>query len=136
MQRPIMEEKYNNSTQQRPEGARPLDAAIIPIDVPKYINQLKHEEAYDRNGKNAITVFKSERITVTLIVLKKGQDFHPGKNEDTAIMSVQLISGELTFESLGTLTHLKDGELLMLHQQLSFKATAILESSCLLTLFK
>jgi hypothetical protein len=131
-----MEEKYNNATAQRPEGARPLDAAIIPIDIPKYINQLKQEEAYDKNGKNAITVFKSDRITITLIALKAGQDFHPGQSEGTAIMGIHLITGELAFESMGTLTQVKEGQLLTVHQQLSFTALANLDSICVLTLFK
>lgn len=131
-----MQEKYNNATHQRPEGARPLDAAIIPIDIPKYIIQLKEEEAYAKNGKNAITVFKSDRITITLIALKENESFHPGQNEEIAIMSVQLIKGQLSFESLGTETTIKEGQLLTLHQQLSFNALALSDSICLLTLFK
>ncbi len=131
-----MEEKYNNATAQRPDGARPLDAAIIPIDIPKYINQLKQEEAYHKNGKNAITVFKSDKITITLIALKEGQDFHPGQSEGMAIMSIHLITGELAFESMGTLTQVKEGQLLTFHQQLSFTALAHLDTICVLTLFK
>ncbi|HTM99492.1 MAG TPA: hypothetical protein VL088_12135 [Pedobacter sp.] len=131
-----MEEKHNNATAQRPEGARPLDAAIIPIDIPKYINQLKQEEAYDKNGKNAITVFKSDRITITLIALKKGQNFHPGPSEVTAIMSIHLINGQLSFESLGTITTVNEGQLLTVHQELSFNALAISDSICVLTLFR
>lgn len=131
-----MQEKYNNATNRRPDGARPLDAAIIPIDIPKYIIQLKQEEAYDKNGKNAITVFKSDHITITLIALKEGQNFHPGQNEYTAIMSIQLIKGDILFESLGTLTTINEGQLLTLHQQLSFNVSAISDSICLLTLFK
>ncbi|MES2652087.1 MAG: hypothetical protein V4663_10115 [Bacteroidota bacterium] len=131
-----MQEKYNNATNQRPDGARPLDAAIIPIDIPKYIIQLKEEDSYAKNGKNAITVFKSDRITITLIALKEAQNFHPGQNDDTAIMSVQVINGLLSFESLGTVTTINEGQLLTLHQQLSFNVLAISDSICLLTLFK
>ena len=131
-----MEEKYNNSTNQRPEGARALDAAILPIDLPKYISQLKEEEAYDKNGKNAITVFKSDHVTITLIALKNGLNFHPGQNEETAIMSIYMINGSLSFESSGQINTIKEGELITLHQQLSFYASAILDSICLLTLIK
>lgn len=131
-----MEEKYNNATAQRPEGARPLDAAIIPIDIPKYINQLKQEEAYQKNGKNAITVFKSDKITITLIALKEGQNFHPGQSEGMVIMSIHLINGHLSFESLGTVNNIKEGQLLTVHQELSFNALAMSDSICVLTLFK
>ena len=131
-----MGEKHNNATPQRPEGARPLDAAIIPINIPKYILQLKAEEAYRKNGKNAITVFKSESVTITLIALNENQVVQPGSEENKAIMSLQVISGHLTFESMGNSVELKDGELLTLHQLLSFKATALNNSICLLTMIK
>lgn len=131
-----MEEKYNQATHQRPEGTRPLDAAIIPINIPKYIDAIKQEEAYHKNGKNAITIFKSDQVTITLIALKENQSFHPGQNEDTVIMSIQLLNGSLSFESLGTMSTLKEGELMVMHQQLSFNAAAISDCICLLTLFK
>jgi hypothetical protein len=131
-----MEEKYNNATPQRPEGARPLDAAIIPINIPKYIDQLKGEEAYHKNGKNAITVFKSESVTITLIALSENEIVQPGSEETKAIMSLQVISGRLSFESMGNIVELKDGELLTLHQLLSFKARALTSSICLLTMIK
>jgi hypothetical protein len=129
-----MEEKHNLSTKQRPEGARPLDAALIPIDINKFSNQIKAEEAYERNGKNAITVFKSEKVTITLIALKADENFHPGKEDNVAIMSLQVISGQLLFESLGNEINLNDGQFLTLHQELSFKATAKTDILCLLTM--
>ncbi len=132
----IMEEKHNNATSQRPEGARPLDAAIVPVDIPKYINLIKQEQAYHKNGKNAITVFKSDNITITLIALKEGQNFHPGHQESKAIMSIHLIIGHLSFESLGAVNTITEGQLLTLHEQLSFNALAVLDSICVLTVFK
>lgn len=132
-----MEYKHNNATPQRPEGARMLDAGIIPINIPKYITQIKEEEAYNKNGKNAITVFKSDRATITLVALKEGESIRPGSEDpDEAQMSLQVISGNLFFESLGDEITLKDGELITLHQLLSFKAKALSDSICLLTMIK
>lgn len=131
-----MEEKHNNATPQRPEGARPLDAAIIPINLPKYIAQLKAEEAYQKYRKNAITVFKSESVTITLIALDENEVVQPGSEENRAIMSLQVISGHLAFESMGNQLELNAGELLTLHQLLSFKAKALSSSICLLTMVK
>lgn len=131
-----MEEKHNNATPQRPAGARILDAGIIPINIPKYIQLIKTEEAYAKNGKNAITVFKSDEVTITLIALQEGETIRPGSDEGEAIMSLQIIDGHLAFESMGTDIDLKTGELLTLHQQLSFKANAISDCICLLTMVK
>jgi hypothetical protein len=132
----IMEEKHNHATPQRPTGTRPLDAAVIPVNIPAYILQLKQEEAYAKNGKNAITVFKSESVTITVIVLKAGEFIRPGSEENEAIMSLQLVNGELIFESFGREITLIDGELITLHEILSFKARAIQDSVCLLTMVK
>lgn len=131
-----MEEKHNNATPRRPEGARPLDAGLIPINIPNYIEQIKEEEAYHKKGKNAITVFKSDKLTITLIALKQGENFHPGNEENEATMSLQLLDGDLSFESFGNEIDLQKADLLTLHQQLSFKATAKTDCICLLTMVK
>ena len=62
------------------------------------------------------------------------ENFHPGKEEDVVIMSLQVISGQLLFESLGNEINLNDGQFLTLHQELSFKATAKTDILCLLTM--
>ena len=131
-----MEEKYNNATPQRPEGTRPLDAGLIPINIPKYIQQIKAEDAYHKNGKNAITVFKSDQATITIVALKEGENIHPGNEDNEATMSLQVVTGNLHFESFGNEIELSDGKLLTLHQQLSFRATARNETICLLTMIK
>lgn len=131
-----MEEKHNNSTPQRPSGARVLDAPLVAIDIPKYIDQLKTEEAFQKNGKNAITVFKSGHTTITLIVLTTGEIIKPGSEENEAIMSLQVLNGALDFESQGEKLELHAGKIVALHQALSFTATALSESICLLTMIK
>ena len=131
-----MEEKYNNATPQRPDGARALDATVIPINIPKYIEQIKIETAYDKNGKNAITVFKSEHVTITLIALKEEAEFHPGNEENQGVMSLQVISGKILFENNDEKIALSTGELITLHQQISFKVNAKDETICLLTMVK
>lgn len=132
-----MEFKHNDATPQRPEGTRPLDAPIIPINLQKYIGQLQGEEAYHKNRKNAITVFKSENVTITLIVLDEKEVMQPGTEEpDPAIMNLQVINGHIAFDTSGSRVELKEGELLALHQLSPFKATALSKSICLLTMIK
>lgn len=131
-----MEEKHNNATPQRSGGARTLDGPLVPVDIPKYMEQLKTEDAYHKNGKNAITVFKSDHVTITLIALKGQETVKPGSEENEAIMSLQVLNGELSFENQGAVLSLKTGELVTLHQTLSFNITAINESMCLLTIIK
>ena len=72
-----MEEKHNHATRLRPEGERAIDADLIAVDIRKYETQLHGEEAYRKNGKNAITVFKSDQVTITLISLTIGSIIKP-----------------------------------------------------------
>lgn len=131
-----MEEKYNFATPQRPEGTRPLDGDIIPIDIQKHITQIKQEESYQKNGKNAITVFKSDQVTITIIALAQGETIHPGNEDGFGTMSLQLLEGQIFFESYGREIELNKGAILALHQQLAFKAKALTDSVCLLTMVK
>lgn len=131
-----MEEKHNNATPQRPEGARPLDANLIPINIEKFVTQIKNEDAYDKNGKNAITVFKSENITITIVALKANEVIHPGNAENCAIMTLQVLDGEILFISADNEIQLEAKNLLTIHQKLSFNATAKTDTICLLTVVR
>lgn len=53
-----MEEKSNESTAQRPDGERMIDAALISIDLPLYMAQIKEESSWKDGKRNAITVLK------------------------------------------------------------------------------
>jgi hypothetical protein len=131
-----MEEKHNIATLKRPTGARTLDAALIPIDLLTYIKVIKKEEAYTKNGKNAITVFKTKQATVTVIALKAKENLHPGNSDGIGVMILELLNGKLHFESMGKHGLLKAGSLLTLNQHLSFNISAIRDSVCLLTIVK
>lgn len=131
-----MEEKHNYATPQRPEGARAISAEVLPIDMLKYIAQIQQEEAYAKNGKNAITVFKNKHLTLTLVALKVGETMHPGNEEGVGTLILQVLEGDFSFESMGETTELKKAYLLSLNEHLSFKATANQDSICLITLFK
>lgn len=109
---------------------------MLAIDLLKYIAQLKQEEAYCKNEKNAITVLKTKQVTVTIVALKPGEMVHPGNEEGVGILILQVIDGYITFESRGERAELRKGYLLSLNDHLSFTARAKEESICLLTLFK
>lgn len=131
-----MEEKFNYATPQRPEGTRPLDADLLPIDVNQFIKQIKEEETYHKNGKNAITVFKSSKITITLIALKEGESVHPGSETNEEFMTLQLIDGELLFQIAENTIDLNNGKMVTVHQPQSFNIKANKESVYLLMMIK
>lgn len=131
-----MEEKFNNATHQRPSGHRPLDGLLVPVDLPKFIAEIKNEPVYHENGKNAITVFKSEHTTVTLVALKNGEKIKSGPEEGHLLMSLYVIAGSLTFLVADNEQYLSEGQLLNYHYDFAFKAQAQNDCVCLLTVIK
>ena len=66
-----MEEKFNDATNQRPQGERIIDAELVKIDLVSFSKQIKEEQAWKDNDRNAITVFKTDGLRIVLI--SKGQ---------------------------------------------------------------
>lgn len=131
-----MEEKFNNATPQRPAGHRTLDGQLVLADLPKFINEIKSEAAYHENGKNAITVFKSEHATVTLVALKEGERVQSGTEEKHLLMNLYVIEGSLSFFVNDKEEYLSVGQLLSYHYDYPFKALSHTECVCLLTVIK
>lgn len=129
-----MEAKYNQATTRRPTGTRPIDADLIPIDLQKHVEQLKQEKAYQQNGKNAVTLFKSNKLTITLVVLQAQELIYPAKTTPDAVLSLQVLDGMLGFDNQGNKLQLNGGAMVVLHQPLNFKAKAITHAVCLITL--
>jgi len=131
-----MEEKFNNATPQRPAGHRTLDAKLVPVDLPRFIKEVRNEAAYHENGKNAITVFKSEHATTTLVALKKDEKVKSGNEEQHLLMSLYLIKGNLSFLTEGQQEYLSEGQMINYHYEQSFQAVALSDCVCLLTVIK
>jgi hypothetical protein len=96
-----MENKRNEATFNRPEGDRVLDAPYVFINIPEFIRQLKSEEAWQKNDRNGITVFKSERVTMVLTCLHA-----------KALMHDVLVDGIFTIQVLEGIVRVRtpDGE--------------------------
>ena len=126
-----MEVKRNESTELRPEGGRIMDAPVVPINIPDFLRQIKKEPAWENSDRNAITVFKSEEMRIVLIALHKEAII----KEHTAngVISVQVLDGEINFDTEGKTFHLTKGEIIALHRKLPHRVFAVQESVFLLT---
>lgn len=127
-----MEEKYNVSTDLRPEGDRILDAPLVCIDIPDFIIQIKKEAAWEKNDRNAITVYKTDGLRMVLVAMHKNAVL-PRHNAG-GIISVQVLEGEIRFATDEKSVLLNQGQMLALHKGLYHSVTAIQESVFLLTL--
>lgn len=128
-----MELKYNDATHNRPWGERPVDAPVIPIDLTSYMQQIMLEEAWQKNDRNAITLFKSESLTLTLMALHKNAEMKPGNNYGNELIVIQVIDGLLNIKSGMETLEINKGQMVTIHEQIPYSATAQEEAVCLLT---
>jgi hypothetical protein len=127
-----MQEKYNDATANRPEGSRLIDASLIGIDLDQYIQQLKDEDAWQKNDRNAITLFKTENMRIVLAVFHKNANM-PG-NTTSGTISLQVLQGHaLVTSGLGTLD-IGERQVAALHGEIPYSITATEESAFLLTI--
>ncbi len=127
-----MEIKNNESTELRPEGGRLMDAPLVSMDIPEFINQLKSEAAWKNSDRNAMTVYKTNGMRIVLIALH--EDAVLKKHTADGIISVQVLEGEIIFSTDDQSVVIKQGQMIALHKGLPHSVKAIKESLFLLTL--
>lgn len=84
-----METKYNEATLNRPDGTRIIDAPFVFMDLEKYSQQLKQENAWRKSDRNSITVYKTNEFTMLLTMLQKD-----------AVILDNLVGGHVTAQVL------------------------------------
>lgn len=127
-----MEEKFNDPTSQRPEGNRMIDAALVSIDLPLYMAQIKEETSWKDGKRNAITVFKTNGLRIVLIALHEGAEM--ARHAADGIISVQVLEGRLQFKTDQQSIELDKGQMLALHERIPHGVKALGETIFLLTL--
>lgn len=127
-----METKYNESTESRPEGGRIVDAPLVNMDLRDYIKQIKSEPAWEKNDRNAITIFKTEGMRIVLIALH--EDAVMARHTANGVISVQVLEGEIVFSAANQAVPLIKGQMIALHKGEPHSVAAIKESVFLLTI--
>lgn len=127
-----MKNKFNKETSQRPEGGRLLDASLVTIDLLLFMKQIQNETSWKDSDRNSITVFKTEGMRIVLIGLHKGAEMIKHKAE--GIISVQILEGQIKFNTDLQSVELDKGQMLTLHERIPHSVLAIKETFFLLTI--
>lgn len=118
-----MQQKYNEATINRPDGERLLNAPFVLSDLNAHIKQITQEDAWQKNDRNAITIFKSHHLSVVLIALHANAEMStPDPSEGVA--TIQVIDGELDIEIEGKTSTVSKMQVISFHQHLQFHVTA------------
>ena len=126
--------KINDATINRPEGNRIIDAPAVSIDLQQFIAQIKEEAAWQKNDRNAITVFKSDKMRVVLVAMHKKAEMTTEHPEN--IFSLQVLDGKVKLHSSEKDVEVKEDELFVLHANIPYKIEAVKKSIFLLTIIE
>ena len=128
-----MEIKRNEATRNRPQGDRVLDAPYVFADLPAFTNQVKDEKTWEKSDRNAITVFKTEGMTITLSALKSAAVIKD--NTVNGFLTVQVLEGKIKMETLEGDTEMDEHQLITFHPGVPHSIEAINDAILLLTTF-
>ena len=126
-----MEEKFNEATPQRTQDHL-LDAPLVSINIPAFIEQIKQEATWKQSDRNTITVFKTNGMRIVLIALHQGAEM--AKHTADGIISLQVLEGQLKFTTDIKSVELSKGQMLALHERIPHSVVAMQETIFLLTL--
>ncbi|MEO8403751.1 MAG: AraC family ligand binding domain-containing protein [Chitinophagaceae bacterium] len=123
--------KYNDSTRNRPDGERVVDADYVYSDMPVYIKQLQEEKSWDEGDRNAITIFKADQVTLVLTILKEGAAIID--NTIDGFITIQVMEGQVVVTTGEDEFDAPKGQLITFHPGIPHTVTAVKETVLLLT---
>jgi quercetin dioxygenase-like cupin family protein len=127
-----MENKSNESTPQRPQGERMLNAALVEMDLNKFMTEIKQESTWKESDRNSITIFKSDVMRIVLVGLHENAELKTHTANGT--ISVQVLEGAIKFTAEPQAVHLEKGQMIALQEKMPHSVIAVRESFFLLTL--
>ena len=126
-----MENKRNEATINRPEGDRVLDAPYVFVNIPEFVRQLKSEEAWQKNDRNGITVFKTERVTMVVTCLHAKAVLK--NNLVDGIFTIQVLEGIVRVTNPDGEVDMQANQVMAFHQLVDHSILALMDSVLLLT---
>lgn len=123
--------KTNEATHNRPDGDRILDAPYITANIDERISQLKDEEAWDKNDRNAITLVKTQGLTIVLVCLHKEASIND--NIVDGILTVEVIEGKVNISTNADHFELCERGLITFRANIPHSIYALKESVLLIT---
>jgi len=126
-----MENKRNEATLNRPEGDRVIDAPYVFINIPDFIRQVKSEEAWQKNDRNGITVFKTGRVTMVLTCLRARAVMHDVLVD--GIFTIQVLEGIVRIKTPEGEVDMQANQAMVFHQLVDHSIEAMMDSVLLFT---
>ena len=127
-----MEEKFNEATKNRPEGDRPVDGPELLLDIDTFYKQLRSEKAWKKNDHNAITLFKTNGMTIVLVALHANCEVNPDSVEH--VVSLQVLKGKIKFKGNAEEITVKENQVIAVNRGIKHSIKSAKKSLVLLTI--
>jgi quercetin dioxygenase-like cupin family protein len=127
-----MESKQNDSTYNRPDGARVLDGPLVRMNIPDYVRQINTEAAWLNGDRNAITLLHNDRLRLVLIALHQNAEMAAHSVDGPC--AIQVLQGRVWLQTEAQSISMEDGDALALAPKLVHSVFAEEECVFLLTL--
>jgi quercetin dioxygenase-like cupin family protein len=127
-----MEIISNQATPLRPEGDRVLDADLVEMDLTEFIRKIKEESTWAESDRNSMTIYKSDNLRIVLLGMRQNAELKT--HQANGIISVQVLEGRITFSTAKKTVSLEQGQMIVLHENIEHRVTALTETFFLLTL--
>src|SRR5215831_18800024 len=127
-----MERRYNESTINRPEGERLLDAPLVKMDIYEFIQQLRNESAWQRNDRNGITIYKTQGMRIVLVIMHPDAEMRPQTID--GIVNFHVLEGLLQITTQDQKEDIEAGQMLSLHAHVQHMVKAMEETTFILTM--
>lgn len=129
-----MQKKLNEATANRPDGGRILEAPFVFMDLARYNQQLKQEDAWQHYDRNSVTIYKTNEFNMVLCRLR----------EEALIMdnlvgghvTIQVIEGNIDFTVDSVTTELTQHQVITVHPGIMHTIRAVSNSLLLMTTTK
>ena len=126
-----MEFKRNEATINRPQGDRVIDAPYVFIDIPAFIEQVKKEKAWEKNDRNGITVFKSDKLTIVITALQASAKI--SDNTVDGFFTIQVLKGDARITTPDGDIDATENQVVSFHPGIAHSVLAVSDAIFLLT---
>ncbi len=111
---------------------RVIDATMVQVNLPHFIKQIKEEETWHKNDRNAITILKTNFLRIILIALHKGAILK--KHTVPQMLCIHVLEGKMQFITDVQTVQLNTGDMITLYENIEHTVVATEETVFLLTL--
>jgi quercetin dioxygenase-like cupin family protein len=112
----------------------PTAGAIGRFDFGAIARELRDDEAFEKSGRVARTLARSDELTAVLTVIAKGTELHEHTAPGPAIVTVLSGNVQLAFEGSGGEFALRQGESVVFAKDASHRVRALDDSSFLMVI--